>query len=98
MVTSVGMKQMGLPEGQLGWDMVTLARIRGWTVRVKVWVASGATPLAAVMVKLYVFAAPAVPPSVAVPSRLSVSVAPDGRGEAVIEGIGCPVVVIVKLS
>lgn len=50
------------------------------TVRMKVWLAAGATPLAAVRVRAYEPAVPivGVPASVAVPSPLSVSAAREG--------------------
>ena len=70
-------------------------------MRVKPWVASGETPLPAVIVKSYAPPLPAagVPVIVAVPSGLSVKVTPLGRvaSPSLSEGVGAPVVVTVKL-
>jgi hypothetical protein len=61
--------------------LVKVGAVGGRTVRVKLWVADGATPLLEVMVNVYEGALPAggVPASVAVPSWLSVRIAPEGR-------------------
>ena len=71
------------------------------TVNVKVWVASGATPLTAMIVNTYVPPLPAegVPESVAVPLRLSTKVTPVGSAPVSVNGvaIGNPVVVTVKV-
>ena len=61
----------------------------------KVWVASGLTPFAAVIVRLVVPVAVGVPDRVAVPLPLSVNVSPAGSVPvSVIAGVGEPVVVI----
>ena len=71
----------GLPRPTVMGDAVTVITTpRPMTVSVKLWVALGATPLVAVMVKGKVPALPSagVPARVAVPSPLSVNVTPDG--------------------
>ena len=70
------------------------------TVRVNVCVASGRTPLAAVIVRVYTPVVPGsgVPLNVAVPLPLLVKPTPAGRAPmAVIVGSGKPVVVIVNV-
>ena len=70
------------------------------TVSVKLWVASGSTPLAAVMVsaKCRQFPAPGVPARVAVPSPLSRKVTPPGRRPVSLRAaVGKPVAVTVKV-
>ncbi len=70
------------------------------TVRVKLWLASGLTPLAAPMVSRYTPWAPVagVPARVAVPSPLSVKVTPLGSAPfSVSAEVGNPVDVTVKL-
>ncbi len=70
------------------------------TVRTKVCVAAGETPLAAVRVKLYVPCEPAagVPASVAVPSPLFVKVTPLGSApDSVSVAFGEPVVFTVNV-
>ncbi len=69
------------------------------TVSVKLWVASGDTPLEAVIVNGYVPALPAagVPERLAVPLSLSTNVTPEGSvPDSLSEGVGSPVVVTVK--
>ena len=71
------------------------------TVSVKLWVALGAVPFAAVIVRGYVPPLPAagVPPNVAVPLPLFVRVTPDGRVPvSEIVAAGKPVVETVKLA
>ena len=70
------------------------------TVRVKLWAASGDTPLEAVIVSVYVPKVPAVgvPASVAVPLSFATKVTPDGSTPVSLsEGVGTPVVETVKL-
>src|SRR4029077_16102934 len=71
------------------------------TVSMKLWVAFGSVPFAAVMVSGYVppVFGPAVPPNVAVPLPLFVRVTPDGRVPvSEIVAAGKPVVETVKLA
>ena len=79
---------------------LVILHVIGWTVRVKLWVASGLTPFVAVMVNGYVPPEPVggVPASVAVPFPLSVNVTPDGSAPVSdnVE-LGTPVVVTVKV-
>ena len=64
------------------------------TMTVRVWVALGVTPLAAVTVRVFVPVAVGVPDSWAVPLPLSTKVSPAGRAPgSVIAGVGEPVVV-----
>ena len=70
------------------------------TVNVKLWVASGATPLAAASISAYVPAMPAagMPASVAVPLRLSTKVTPEGSAPlSESAGAGIPVVPTTKV-
>ena len=69
------------------------------TVSVKLWVALGDTPLAAVIVSGYVPELPAagLPASVAVPSLLSTKITPEGSAPVSLkEGVGIPLAVTVK--
>ena len=70
------------------------------TVRVNAWVASGATPLVAVIMIGQDPALPSagVPVIVALPSPLSVNETPDGRAPVLLNvGVGLPVVVTVNV-
>jgi hypothetical protein len=69
------------------------------TVRVKLWLAGGVIPFAAVMAMGKTPEAVGVPDRVAVPLWLSTKLTPAGRAPvSVIAGVGTPLVVTVKLS
>jgi hypothetical protein len=73
-------KLPALPTLNVVWSALVMLGASS-TVRMKVWVAFGATPLLAVIVKVYVPPVPlaGVPARVAVPSPLSTKVTPLGR-------------------
>jgi len=83
---------------EFGLTAETLTGAGAPTVRVKAWLAGGATPFEAAMVMGYVPLAAAVPDSMAVPLALSVKVTPEGRAPvSLIAEAGMPVVVTVNL-